>query len=59
MAHIEQVEYCSKVKNKFPEWFINKFVLDIGSLDINGNNQYLFSNCPYLGLDIGDRKSVV
>ena len=58
MAHLEQVEYCSKVKNKFPEWFTNKFVLDVGSLDINGNNQYLFNNCPYLGLDIGEGRNV-
>lgn len=58
MAHLEQIEYCSKVKNKFPEWFTNKFVLDIGSLDINGNNQYLFNNCPYLGLDIGEGRNV-
>lgn len=58
MAHAQQMEYCNKIKAQFPEWFKNKFVLDIGSLDINGNNQYLFENCLYLGLDIGEGRNV-
>ncbi|MEN9946246.1 MAG: hypothetical protein RLZZ293_632 [Pseudomonadota bacterium] len=58
MAHREQIEYCSKIKQKFPAWFTNKLVLDIGSLDINGNNQYLFENCLYLGVDIGNGPNV-
>ena len=58
MAHIQQVEYCNRIKAQFPNWFKNKLVLDIGSLDINGNNQYLFENCPYWGLDIGEGRNV-
>lgn len=36
----------------FPAYFTNKFVLDVGSLDLNGSNGYLFSDCVYLGLDL-------
>lgn len=56
--HPEQVEYCQKIKARFPEYFQNRMVLDVGSQDINGNNKYLFKNCNYLGLDIGPGKNV-
>lgn len=58
MAHVQQVEYCLKVKNKFPKFFSNRIVVDIGSLDINGNNQYLFEDCLYLGIDLLPGKNV-
>ncbi len=58
MAHQEQIDFCLSVKKKFPEYFINQFVLDIGSLDVNGNNQYLFEDCHYLGLDLAEGKNV-
>jgi len=50
--HDEQIDFCKKVKKKYPNHFKKKRVLDVGSLDINGNNRYLFKNCHYLGLDI-------
>ena len=37
MAHPEQREFILKVKEKYPEFFKGKKVLDIGSLDINGS----------------------
>ena len=52
MAHPQQFNFCSKVKNKLPKFFNNIKVLDIGSLDINGNNRVLFENCDYLGIDL-------
>ena len=58
MAHKEQVDFCLKVKEKFPHFFKNKIVIDIGSLDINGNNQYLFEDCLYIGVDIGVGRNV-
>lgn len=58
MAHIEQRNFCLKVKEKFPDFFKGKKVLDIGSLDINGSNRDLFENCNYLGLDVGEGKNV-
>ena len=58
MAHEEQIGFCRSVQKKFPEYFHNKKVLDIGSLDINGNNRYLFSDSTYTGVDVAPGKNV-
>lgn len=51
--HKEQINYCLSVKNKHPELFKGK-ILDCGSLDINGNNRYLFEDTSeYVGIDVG------
>lgn len=52
MAHKAQREFCLTVKSRFPEYFLRKRVLDIGSLDINGSNRKLFTDCEYIGLDL-------
>lgn len=49
---MQQQEFCREVQGKFKDFFKNKFVLDIGSLDINGNNQEWFEDCKYIGVDI-------
>ncbi|NIF80751.1 DUF4915 domain-containing protein [Paraburkholderia sp. Cy-641] len=61
MAHQNQVDFCESVKARFPDFFSNALVLDIGSLDLNGNNKYLFDGCRYLGLDLmpGDNVDIV
>jgi SAM-dependent methyltransferase len=53
MAHKEQKEFCMSVKRQFPDYFTKKVVLDIGSGDVNGNNNQFFSDCFVLGNDIG------
>lgn len=58
MAHKAQQIFLTKIKEKFLDRFKNCSVLDIGSLDINGNNRYLFSEYEYIGLDIGIGKNV-
>lgn len=58
MAHEEQKNYCIKIKQQFPHFFKGNNVLDVGSLDINGNNRFLFENCSYLGIDVGDGLNV-
>ena len=58
MAHPEQGNYLRSVRHRFVDRFNNCRVLDIGSLDINGNNRYLFSNYTYVGVDIGAGKNV-
>ena len=58
MAHREQREWCELVKYAHDEFFVGTNVLDIGSLDINGNNRYLFEQCNYTGIDIGEGKNV-
>lgn len=64
MAHREQQEYCEWVRHLYPQNFNslssdNINVLDVGSLDINGNNRGLFSdNVNYLGIDLQAGKNV-
>ena len=58
MAHEAQQNFFKSVKTLFPEYFKNKTVLDVGSMDINGNNRYLFEDCEYTGLDIGHGRNV-
>lgn len=58
MAHKEQKEFCMNVKRTFPQFFYDVDVCDVGSLDINGNNHYLFDNYTYIGIDIGRGKNV-
>lgn len=58
MAHTNQKDFCKKIRNAFPEYFKGKYVLDIGSLDVNGTNKYLFNSCDYVGLDIGEGPNV-
>jgi SAM-dependent methyltransferase len=58
MAHKEQKNYLNKLKEKNPEWFKNRKVLDIGSFDVNGNEKPWFDDCDFIGLDIGPGKGV-
>ncbi|MEK7948532.1 methyltransferase domain-containing protein [Pigmentiphaga sp. YJ18] len=58
MAHLQQQQFCLSVKEKFPAFFSNRLVLDIGALDINGNNRFLFDDCLYLGLDVAEGRNV-
>lgn len=58
MAHLEQQSFLDNLRNKFPERFENCSVLDIGSLDINGNNRFLFKNYKYIGVDVGPGRNV-
>lgn len=58
MAHQEQIDFCRSVKQRFPHFFSNRLVIDIGSLDVNGNNQYLFEQSLYLGIDLMPGKNV-
>lgn len=56
--HQEVIDFTSYVKSKYPHFFKNVKVLDVGSLDINGNNRHLFTDCEYTGLDIIEGKNV-
>lgn len=52
--HPEQQTFCLYVKSKYPLQFTHSKVLDVGSMDINGNNRYLFDNPhSYTGIDLG------
>lgn len=52
MAHKGQQDFIGLVKRQFPEFFADRRVLEIGSLDINGSIRSHFSNCAYTGIDI-------
>ena len=56
--HKRVVKFCERIKNLHPHNFFGKDVLDCGSLDINGNNRYLFEGCQYTGIDIAEGKNV-
>lgn len=58
MAHHQQQEFCKRIATRFPKYFKNKRVLDIGSLDINGNNRFFLTDCNYIGLDVGEGPNV-
>ena len=58
MAHKEQKDFFEKVKQKYPEHFKNKKVLEVGSLDVNGTHNDLFEDCSYIGLDVGEGPNV-
>lgn len=58
MAHPKQMIFLLRVKMTEPHWpeqshFHRAKVLDCGSLDINGNNRFLFTECDYIGIDVG------
>jgi SAM-dependent methyltransferase len=50
--HDQAKHFTIFVKNTFPDFFVNKVVLDVGSGDINGNNRFLFEDCVYEGNDV-------
>ena len=50
--HPEAMHFMQFAKNTFPDYFHGKFVLDVGSGDINGNNRMLFEHCDYTGNDV-------
>jgi len=58
MSHKAQIEFCQNVKRKYPDYFTGKRVLDAGSMYINGDNKYLFHQCNYIGVDLGEGRNV-
>jgi SAM-dependent methyltransferase len=59
MAHPQQQNFCLKVKEKFPNYFKDTKIFDVGSLDINGTNHFLFEgDYKYIGVDLIEGKNV-
>jgi SAM-dependent methyltransferase len=61
MAHQEQKDFVQKLRNNFSNFFTDKKVLEIGSLNINGSIREFFDNCKYTGIDVdfGDGVDIV
>jgi len=53
LMHLAQIEWVQKVKGAFPDFFQDKRVLDVGSLNVNGTTKEHFSQCSYYGIDLG------
>lgn len=58
MAHLEQACFCRLIRSRFSKIIQNIRVLEVGSLDVKGNNRYLFHVCSYVGLDIAPGNNV-
>lgn len=56
--HPEIDQFILSVKKVYPEYFKNKKVLEVGSQDINGSVRKHFTNCDYLGIDLGEAPGV-
>jgi hypothetical protein len=58
MSHPAQIEFVAALQNKFPDFFIRKNVLEVGSLNINGSIRQFFQQCNYVGVDLGAGRDV-
>lgn len=58
MSRKEQQDFVASVKEKFPEYFHNKRVLEVGSWNVNGTVRDFFSDCDYVGIDLAEGKDV-
>lgn len=52
MAHPQQAEFFSSIREHYPAHFKGARVLEVGSLDINGSVRDLFTDCDYTGVDL-------
>lgn len=53
MSHPQQIDFIFDLSSKFPDFFKNVKVVEIGSLNINGTVRIFFDSCDYLGVDVG------
>lgn len=59
MAHKEQRDFFITVKEKFPQYFENVSVIEMGSLNINGTVRDFYDNpTQYIGVDLGEGPGV-
>lgn len=56
--HPEPYELIKSTKERYPEYFKGKKVLEVGSLDINGSPRDFFEECDYTGIDLGPGSGV-
>lgn len=58
MAHPQQMFFIGNVARNLGNYFIEKKVLEVGSLNINGSVRQFFAGCDYVGLDLAEGKDV-
>lgn len=52
--HKAQQDFYVSLTEKFPKFFNSAKVLEVGSLDINGTIRQYFTDCEYIGVDVGE-----
>lgn len=58
IVHREANDFVRSVKARFPERFVGKKVLEVGSLNINGSVREFFTECDYTGIDLAQGPGV-
>lgn len=58
MSHQAQLDFVAIVRAMYPDYFVRKQVLEIGSLNINGSIRQFFEQCVYVGVDLGEGRDV-
>lgn len=58
MAHPEQRVFFEQTKERFPQYFKDVYVLEVGSLNINGTVRDFFDAAHYLGVDVAEGQGV-
>jgi SAM-dependent methyltransferase len=58
MAHFEQLEFVSRVKQHLPQHFRSVRVLEVGSWDVNGSIRQFFQDADYVGVDVAEGPGV-
>jgi len=58
MSHQAQLDFVAIVRAMYPDYFVRKQVLEIGSLNINGSIRQFFEQCAYVGVDLGEGRDV-
>jgi SAM-dependent methyltransferase len=56
--HQEARDFIAGVKSEYPQFFVGRKVLEVGSLDINGSVREFFEKCDYTGIDLGEGPGV-
>lgn len=56
--HQQVLDFVQSVKERFPDSFAEKNVLELGSLDINGSVRGFFTGGEYIGVDLGEGPGV-
>lgn len=52
MAHESQMNFIESVRQRFPSYFTNARVLEVGSYNVNGTVRVFFKDCDYTGIDV-------
>jgi SAM-dependent methyltransferase len=58
LAHQQQFDFVSTVAEALPNNFAKCKVLEVGSLNINGSVRQFFTDCDYIGIDLGIGRDV-